>query len=97
MDEIEKSGGQDPRPLPGRSRVPEGPQRGRADAKTLRQLVARQLLVLTYVDERLGPRVFVGPDDINRYYRSVLTPEMQKPGHSRCRPSRTCGRTSARS
>lgn len=50
------------------------------DLKGLRQLVARQLLVLTYVDERLGSRVFVGPDDINRYYREVLTPEMQKHG-----------------
>jgi peptidyl-prolyl cis-trans isomerase SurA len=50
------------------------------DPKSLRQLVARQLLVLTYVDERLGSRVFVGPDDINRYYRDVLTPEMQKRG-----------------
>ena len=50
------------------------------DAKGLRQLVARQLLVLTYVDERLGARVFVGPDELNRYYREVLTPEMQKRG-----------------
>jgi peptidyl-prolyl cis-trans isomerase SurA len=50
------------------------------DAKALRQLVARQLLVLTYVDERLGARVFVGPDELNRYYREVLTPEMQKRG-----------------
>ncbi len=50
------------------------------DLKALRQLVARQLLVLTYVDERLGSRVFVGPDEINRYYREVLTPEMAKQG-----------------
>ena len=50
------------------------------DAKKLRQLVARQLLVLTYVDERLGPRVFVGLDDVNRYYREVLTPEMKRRG-----------------
>jgi hypothetical protein len=50
------------------------------DPKTLRQLVARQLLVLTYVDERLGARVFVGSDELNRYYREVLTPEMQKRG-----------------
>ncbi|HKV08731.1 MAG TPA: hypothetical protein VJ725_11370, partial [Thermoanaerobaculia bacterium] len=47
---------------------------------SLRQLVARQLLVLAYVDERLGARVFVGLDDISRYYRTVLTPEMQKRG-----------------
>jgi parvulin-like peptidyl-prolyl isomerase len=46
----------------------------------LRQLVSRQLMVLTYVDERLGPRVFVGVDDINSYYRDVLTPELQKQG-----------------
>jgi peptidyl-prolyl cis-trans isomerase SurA len=50
------------------------------DLKGLRQLVARQLLVVTYVDERLGSRVFVGPDDISRYYRDVLTPEMRKRG-----------------
>jgi hypothetical protein len=50
------------------------------DLKGLRQLVARQLLVLTYVDERLGARVFVGPDDIDRYYRETLTPEMAKQG-----------------
>ena len=50
------------------------------DLKGLRQLLTRQLLVLTYVDERLGPRVFVSFDDINRYYRTVLTTEMQKKG-----------------
>jgi hypothetical protein len=50
------------------------------DARKLRQLVARQLLVLTYVDERLGPRVFVSLEDINRYHRDVLTPEMQRRG-----------------
>ncbi len=50
------------------------------DLKGLRQLVARQLLVVTYVDERLGSRVFVGPDDVSRYYRDVLTPEMRKRG-----------------
>lgn len=50
------------------------------DLKKLRQLVARQLLVFTYVDERLGPRVFVSLDDINQYYRTVLVPQMQKQG-----------------
>lgn len=52
------------------------------DTKGLRQLVTRQLLVLTYVDERLGPSVFVTPDDVNRYYRDVLGPEMQKRGQA---------------
>jgi hypothetical protein len=46
--------------------------------KDLRQLVARQLMVLTYVDEQLGPRVFVSLDDITAYYRNVFTPTMQK-------------------
>jgi hypothetical protein len=50
------------------------------DLKKLRQLVARQLLVFTYVDERLGPRVFVSLEEINRYYRNVLTPQMQSQG-----------------
>ena len=48
--------------------------------KDLRQIVARQLMVLTYVDEQLGPRVFVSQDDINNHYRTVLTPELQKQG-----------------
>jgi hypothetical protein len=48
--------------------------------QALRQLVARQLLVLTHVEEQLGPRVFVSLDDITQYYRTILTPEMQKRG-----------------
>ncbi|HKH47158.1 MAG TPA: SurA N-terminal domain-containing protein [Thermoanaerobaculia bacterium] len=48
--------------------------------KDLRHLMARQLMVLAYVDEQLGPRVFVSLDDINNYYRTVLTREMQKQG-----------------
>jgi len=48
--------------------------------KDLRRLVARQLMVLAYVDEQLGPRVFVSLDDINNYYRTVLTPQLQKEG-----------------
>ena len=48
--------------------------------KDLRQVVARQLMVLAYVDEQLGPRVFVSLDDISNYYRTVLTPDLQKRG-----------------
>jgi len=48
----------------------------------VRQIVARQVMVLTYVDERLGPRVFVSLDDIREYYDSVLTPEMKSTGQS---------------
>lgn len=50
--------------------------------KELRQLVARQLMVMTYVDEQLGPRVFVSLDDINNYYRTTFTAEMQRRGQT---------------
>jgi parvulin-like peptidyl-prolyl isomerase len=50
------------------------------DLQGLRQLVARQLLVLIYVDERLGARVFVSLDDIQKYHRTELAAEMQKQG-----------------
>jgi parvulin-like peptidyl-prolyl isomerase len=46
----------------------------------VRQLVARQLAVLTYVQERLGPRVFVGLEDIRTYYEEQLTPELVAQG-----------------
>jgi hypothetical protein len=35
-------------------------------------------MVLTHVEEQLGPRVFVSLDDITAYYDKVLTPEMKK-------------------
>ena len=47
---------------------------------TLAQLVARQIAVLVYIDERLGPRVFVSLDDIRDYYASTLTAEAEKRG-----------------
>ena len=50
------------------------------DETSLRQLVARQIMVVTYVEERLGPRVFVSLDDIAAYYVDVLTPEMKAAG-----------------
>jgi len=48
------------------------------DEAALRQLMARQLEVLAFVDERLGPQVFVGLDDITAYYKNVLTPQVQQ-------------------
>jgi|CXWL01.1.fsa_nt_gi hypothetical protein len=45
--------------------------------ESLRQLVARQLMVLTYVEERLGPRVFVTLDEIRAYYEHTLKPELE--------------------
>lgn len=50
------------------------------DESTLRQLLARQLAVFAYVEERLGPRVFVSVDDIARYYNEELVPELQRGG-----------------
>ena len=50
------------------------------DETGLKQLIARQIMVVTYVEERLGPRVFVSLDDITDYYDGVLTPEMRAAG-----------------
>ena len=50
------------------------------DQPALRQLVARQLQVMTYVDELLGARVFVGLEEIQRYYDEQLLPQLQKAG-----------------
>lgn len=47
---------------------------------SLSQLVARQIAVLVYIDERLGPRVFVSLDDIRAYYVETLVPEAEKRG-----------------
>jgi hypothetical protein len=46
----------------------------------LDQLVARQLMVLSYVEERLGGRIFVSLDDIRAYYEEVLTPGLRAQG-----------------
>lgn len=52
------------------------------DAARLRQLVARQLLSLAYLEERLGPRVLVGIEEIQVYYEEVLLPELAARGES---------------
>jgi hypothetical protein len=43
----------------------------------LRQLLARQVMVLIYVEERLGARVFVGLEEIQEYYDSELVPRLE--------------------
>jgi len=48
----------------------------------LRQLVARQLMVLNFVDQRLGARVFVSLDDIRTYYDDELTPRLRQQGET---------------
>ena len=50
------------------------------DENALKQIVARQIMVMIYVEERLGARVFVGIDDITAYYDDVLTAEMKAAG-----------------
>ncbi|HEX5758806.1 MAG TPA: hypothetical protein VF121_06390 [Thermoanaerobaculia bacterium] len=50
------------------------------DREGLRQLVARQLSVLEYVNERLAVRVFVALDEINLYYEQVLAPQLRAQG-----------------
>ncbi len=52
------------------------------DLATVRQILARQLSVLIYVEERLGPRVFVGVEEIRRYYDDELTPKLAETGAS---------------
>jgi hypothetical protein len=42
----------------------------------LRQLVSRQLAILSYLDERLGARIFISLDDIRRYYEEELRPAL---------------------
>jgi hypothetical protein len=46
----------------------------------VRQLVARQLAVLSYLEQRLGPRAFVGLEEIQRYYDEVLVPRLVAEG-----------------
>ncbi len=50
------------------------------DKEGVRHLVRRQLRVLAYVEERLGPRVFVDLDDVRSYYAGELTAEMERRG-----------------
>lgn len=52
------------------------------DEGALRQLLARQLAALAFVEERLGPRVFVGVDEIRRYYDERLVPELAAAGQA---------------
>jgi hypothetical protein len=44
----------------------------------VRQTLARQLAVLTYVEQRLGPRVFVGVDEIQKHYDEELLPSLRE-------------------
>lgn len=48
------------------------------DEQGLRQLLARQVMVLIYVEERLGARVFVGLEEIQAHYDEVLVPRLKE-------------------
>ena len=50
------------------------------DLEELRQLIAQRLMTLIYVEERLGPRIFVDLNDIQEYFEGVLKPEMERTG-----------------
>jgi len=50
------------------------------DLDGLRQLLARQLQVVVYVEELLGARVFVGLEEITDYYQTVLMPRARATG-----------------
>ncbi len=46
----------------------------------LRRSIGLQLRILTYVNERLAPRVFVDEDDLRTYYHGELAEQMAKEG-----------------
>jgi hypothetical protein len=48
--------------------------------ESLLDLLRRQLQVLVYVDELLGARVFVGLEEIQRYYEGQLVPQLETAG-----------------
>jgi hypothetical protein len=46
------------------------------DEQGLGLLVARQLMILAYVDERLGARIFVDLEDVQEFYDEELVPAL---------------------
>jgi len=52
------------------------------DEQGVRQVLARQVMVWVYVEERLGARIFVGLDDIREYYDESLVPQLVEKGDS---------------
>lgn len=50
------------------------------DDRSIRLILARQIAILDYVEERLGPRVFVDLDEIRRYYEETLAPRLRAEG-----------------
>lgn len=50
------------------------------DEQGARQVVARQIMIWVYVEERLGARIFVGLEDIRQYYDEELVPQLVEQG-----------------
>lgn len=46
----------------------------------VRQILARQLAVLEYVEQRLGPRVFVNAEEIQQHYEQDVVPRLRERG-----------------
>lgn len=51
------------------------------DEQGARQVLARQIMIWVYVEERLGARIFVGLEDIRQYYDEELVPQMVERGN----------------
>jgi peptidyl-prolyl cis-trans isomerase SurA len=50
------------------------------DDRSIRTILARQIAILDYVEERLGPRVFVDLEEIRQYYEETLGPRLRAEG-----------------
>lgn len=62
----------------GREQLREALSEAGMDADLLREMVARQLVVWSFVENRLGARVFVDLEDIEAYYENELTPQLEE-------------------
>lgn len=51
------------------------------DEQGARQVLARQVMVWIYVEERLGARIFVGLEDIRQHYDEEVVPQLVEQGN----------------
>lgn len=64
----------------GRASLDQALEEAGMDIDILREMVARQLVVWSFVDNRLGARVFVELEEIEEYYDDELTPQLEQVG-----------------
>ena len=50
------------------------------DGESLRRLLVRQARVLTYIEQRLAPRIFIELEAVRAYYDEVLVPALAQQG-----------------